>query len=77
MTMAKRSRRKAASGVSVKFLRDTLPREGGEFAAGQEVEMSEVSAARWIRRKAAMLCDIQSTLEPKPEPIEDESDGNE
>lgn len=39
--------------ITLVFTRNTLPREGAEYKAGQIVELAEDSANRWLRREAA------------------------
>lgn len=39
--------------VTIRFIRDSHPKEGGGYKQNQTVELSEDSALRWIRRGAA------------------------
>ncbi len=52
--------------VKMIFISDPTPREGGDFKTGKTYEMTETSAARWIKRGRAMTLDDYK-LEQKTE----------
>jgi len=62
--------------VTVEFQRDTSEeKEGAEFESGAIVDMSDASAARWIRRGAAIeVVKPKKTRRKKPAEPEIQTD---
>jgi len=49
--------------VKVVFVADAGPREGGDFKEGKAYEMTEDSAARWIKRGRAVTADDYKAIQ--------------
>ena len=52
----------------IKFIRDTLAKEGEEHKAGDVIEASPASEQRWMRRGAAIECEPEPEQKPAPKP---------
>jgi hypothetical protein len=53
--------------MKARFTRDTLPHEGGDYKAGQVVDLPESSFDRWFRRSAVEAAADSPAPTTKPE----------
>lgn len=52
----------------IKFTRNAGSDEGGPYKAGQEIEVSQASADRWVRRNAAEIVKGEAATKTKTTP---------